>query len=123
MADNLSTIPTIHLPDDHAETISAPRLKFQPSHPSSWAAYTCNKTITELRGHESLHPIPVPLEMLKQHKEWISVQGKVYNVSHYFDYHPGGSKILKGVGGTDATDKFSKLSNFDSSYLLIESSQ
>lgn len=37
---------------------------------------------------------------------WMAVKGKVYNVTRYMDYHPGGpEELLRGVG-TDATKLF-----------------
>lgn len=47
---------------------------------------------------------------LKQHNKpgdlWISIQGKVYNVSDWVKEHPGGDTPLMNLAGQDATDAF-----------------
>ncbi|RVW52388.1 Acyl-lipid (9-3)-desaturase [Vitis vinifera] len=49
-------------------------------------------------------------EELKTHSRdgdlWISIQGKVYNVSDWAKVHPGGSAPLLSLAGQDATDAF-----------------
>ena len=37
---------------------------------------------------------------------WMAVRGKVYNVSPYLRYHPGGADTLLDAAGTDATALF-----------------
>lgn len=37
---------------------------------------------------------------------WMSIEGKVYNVTDFISRHPGGSRILQGCG-KDASDLFS----------------
>ena len=39
---------------------------------------------------------------------WMAIRGKVYNISKYLDYHPGGVPILMPEAGTDATLLFDK---------------
>jgi cytochrome b involved in lipid metabolism len=39
---------------------------------------------------------------------WVVLRGKVYFLSPYLAYHPGGEKILKGVLGKDASKLFDK---------------
>ena len=62
----------------------------------------------------------------KLHDGWIILRGKVYNISPYIHYHPGGIDILKNVLGKDATslfDKYHRWVNIDGliSQLLIGS--
>ncbi|KAF5291583.1 hypothetical protein FQR65_LT01896 [Abscondita terminalis] len=40
---------------------------------------------------------------------WLAIRGKVYNVSHYLPFHPGGvEELMRGVG-TDATTLFDEV--------------
>ncbi|KAI8303527.1 hypothetical protein K4K59_013223 [Colletotrichum sp. SAR11_240] len=40
------------------------------------------------------------------HNLWVSIRGKVYDVSSYVDDHPGGVEVLKDVAGSDGTESF-----------------
>jgi len=42
---------------------------------------------------------------------YIIVDGNVYDMTGFVDEHPGGSKILKRVGGKDASKQFWKYHN------------
>ena len=50
---------------------------------------------------------------LKKHNReedcWIGLSGRVYDVTRFLAYHPGGKKIVMSVAGKDATQKFSTL--------------
>lgn len=52
--------------------------------------------------------------MLKQHNKkddaWTAIGGKVYNMTPYLPYHPGGEKELMRVAGRDGTKLFGTLS-------------
>ena len=37
---------------------------------------------------------------------WIALRGKVYNVTPYLPYHPGGEEIIRRCGGGDGTEDF-----------------
>lgn len=50
----------------------------------------------EIRQHKSIHD------------GWIVLKNKVYFISPYVAYHPGGKVILMGVLGKDATTLFNK---------------
>lgn len=45
----------------------------------------------------------------KQDDAWMAIRGKVYNVTRYMDFHPGGiDELMRGVG-TDATKLFDEV--------------
>ena len=48
--------------------------------------------------------------MLKEHNKkddaWSAFNGKVYNITWYLPYHPGGEKELMRVAGRDGTKLF-----------------
>lgn len=58
----------------------------------------------------------VTSEELMCHKEvndcWIALHGRVYNVTPYLDYHPGGVDELMRGAGKDATALFNEVHHF-----------
>uniref|UniRef100_A0A1B6L8E0 Uncharacterized protein n=1 Tax=Graphocephala atropunctata TaxID=36148 RepID=A0A1B6L8E0_9HEMI len=57
--------------------------------------------------------LSVTKAQLAQHNKpddaWLSIRGKVYNVTRYMEFHPGGpEELMKGVG-TDATKIFNEV--------------
>lgn len=40
---------------------------------------------------------------------WTVYRGKVYDITMYLDYHPGGKQILESVSGKDCTELFGML--------------
>ncbi|KAF2857950.1 cytochrome b5 [Piedraia hortae CBS 480.64] len=56
------------------------------------------------------------LKELQQHDSvekglYICIDNVIYDVSNFVDEHPGGAKILKRVGGKDASKQFWKYHN------------
>ena len=51
-------------------------------------------TLSEVRTHD------------KSYDAWMILSNKVYNITPYLPYHPGGMDIMKGVLGKDATVLF-----------------
>ena len=41
---------------------------------------------------------PETLEKLKKVMKWTVIEGVVYDITNYIDNHPGGKKILRGIG-------------------------
>ena len=54
----------------------------------------------------------ISLQELSEHSSeydcWTAYKGKVYNITQYLPYHPGGKKILIQGAGKDSTDLFDK---------------
>ncbi|KAI5119643.1 hypothetical protein M0805_009004 [Coniferiporia weirii] len=75
--------------------------------PLDWAALKSSGA--DLRGVDTL--LRVTPSMLKQHNKkddaWSAFNGKVYNITPYLPYHPGGEKELMRVAGRDGTKLFS----------------
>ena len=53
----------------------------------------------------------------KRNDAWMALNGAVYNVTHYMDYHPGGWDELVRGAGKDATDMFNEIHK----YVMVES--
>lgn len=57
--------------------------------------------------------LSITLTELKQHDRvtdgWLAIRGKVYNVTEYMNFHPGGvEELMRGVG-KDATNLFDEV--------------
>jgi cytochrome b involved in lipid metabolism len=47
-------------------------------------------------------------EHTSQYDSWTAFNGKVYNISQYLHYHPGGSDIVLEHAGKDCTAEYNK---------------
>jgi len=66
----------------------------------------------------------VTRQELRKHRKrkdaWMALNGAVYNVTHYMDYHPGGwDELVKGAG-RDATDMFNEIHKWVNYQSLLE---
>ncbi|KIM57441.1 hypothetical protein SCLCIDRAFT_1219499 [Scleroderma citrinum Foug A] len=63
----------------------------------------------DLRGVGTLLRVPPSVLKLHNKKEdaWTAINGKVYNITPYLPFHPGGEKELMRVAGRDGTKLFS----------------
>lgn len=61
-----------------------------------------------LRGKTELRPYTLSEVAKHKTKEdlWMIINGKVYDITNYRRYHPGGDKIMQGAG-SDGTGLFS----------------
>jgi len=61
---------------------------------------------------------------LRKHRKrkdaWMAINGAVYNVTHYMDYHPGGWDELVRGAGKDATDMFNEIHKWVNYQGLLE---
>ncbi|THH10041.1 hypothetical protein EW145_g1588 [Phellinidium pouzarii] len=74
--------------------------------PLDWAAL--KESGADLRGVDTL--LRVTPSMLKQHNKkddaWSAFNGKVYNITPYLPFHPGGEKEIMRAAGRDGTKLF-----------------
>ncbi|KAF8730595.1 hypothetical protein AX14_005403 [Amanita brunnescens Koide BX004] len=83
------------------------KVALAPGHsPLDWASLTSSGK--DLRGVDTL--LRIPPSVLKQHNKrddaWAAFNGKVYNITPYLSFHPGGEKELMRVAGRDGTRLF-----------------
>ena len=59
----------------------------------------------------------VTRQELRKHRKrkdaWMALNGAVFNVTHYMDYHPGGWDELVRGAGKDATDMFNEIHKWE----------
>lgn len=71
-----------------------------------------SKSGEDLTGGYSGKLIEVTPRELAEHNKrddcWVCVNGKVFNVTRYLDFHPGGVDELMRGSGKDATELFNK---------------
>lgn len=70
-----------------------------------------NKLKETLNWGTPLYDLPVYTwdefqEQIKEGKEWILIEGVLYNVSNFVNEHPGGPRYIKASIGKDATTSF-----------------
>ncbi|THU84178.1 hypothetical protein K435DRAFT_411300 [Dendrothele bispora CBS 962.96] len=83
------------------------KVALAPGHsPLDWAALKSSGQ--DLRGVDAL--MRITPSVLKQHNKrddaWSAFNGKVYNITPYLPFHPGGEKELMRVAGRDGTKLF-----------------
>ena len=88
----------------------------EPGHsPLDWARLI--NSGADLRGLPSTIPSPdtlfIPPSVLRQHNRrddaWTVLAGKVYNITPYLPYHPGGQAELMRAAGRDGTQLFMEI--------------
>ncbi|XP_045537101.1 cytochrome b5 reductase 4 isoform X1 [Papilio machaon] len=75
------------------------------------------KDLTGVGGRmRPVHPSELATHNTKN-DAWLAIRGRVYNITHYLPYHPGGPEELMRGAGIDATELFDKVHpwvNYDS---------
>lgn len=73
--------------------------------------FVCMLSLRCEKGVDSI--LRVTPSMLKEHRTkddaWSAINGKVYNITPYLPYHPGGEKELMRVAGRDGSKLFGAL--------------
>ncbi|KAF8790342.1 cytochrome b5 reductase 4-like [Argiope bruennichi] len=74
-----------------------------------WIRYTSRNDVTGTDGKY----LEISLRELARHNTrndaWIALRGKVYNITHYLEFHPGGEDELMRGAGNDATELFNQV--------------
>ncbi|EOR04213.1 hypothetical protein J056_002291 [Wallemia ichthyophaga EXF-994] len=94
----------------------AQKVALQPGFgPLDWAKLKSSSE--DLRQVDWNCPVPISPKMMSLHRRkpdsvddeiWCSFSGKVYNVTRYLPFHPGGDKEVLRIAGKDGTDLFMK---------------
>lgn len=105
------------------------KVALSPGHsPLDWAVLNSKIPKHELRGVKAETP-PAPFVRitkteLKRHatKEdcWTSINGRVFNVTRYIDFHPGGVEEIMKCAGRDGTALFNKYHSWVNPDRLLE---
>ncbi|CAI7887176.1 unnamed protein product [Closterium sp. NIES-53] len=76
--------------------------------------------LPHLPGYRMQHQGAIRMSEVKRHKKeedaWTVVRGRVYNITPYLDFHPGGKAMLMKAAGKDCTALFSMLSYFTTTH-------
>lgn len=51
---------------------------------------------------------------------WMTIHGKVYDVTNFATEHPGGVEVLLDCGGVDATEMFDDVAHSDLAHEMLE---
>ena len=83
------------------------------------------KTDRNLNGLDGARPRQdITIDEVARHNSeddaWMAVRGKVYNITKYAKYHPGGPKILYAAAGKDATALFDKYHRWVNTDIMLE---
>ncbi|RWR82807.1 cytochrome b5 domain-containing protein RLF [Cinnamomum micranthum f. kanehirae] len=66
----------------------------------------------------------ISMDEVKQHKTgesiWTVLKGRVYNISPYMKFHPGGVDMLMKAAGKDCTSLFNKYHAWVNAEILLE---
>ncbi|EEQ39131.1 hypothetical protein CLUG_03259 [Clavispora lusitaniae ATCC 42720] len=97
--------------------------------PLDWASLTSKTPKHQLRGVQPNTPPPqyvrVQKSELKKHSSqgdcWTSINGKVFNITPYINFHPGGVDEIMKCAGKDGTMLFNKYHSWVNADRLLES--
>ncbi|KAJ7592911.1 cytochrome b5 [Mycena floridula] len=98
------------------------KVALAPGHsPLDWAKLKSSGE--DLRGVDTL--LRVTPSMLKQHRTkadaWSAFNGKVYNITPYLAFHPGGERELMRVAGRDGTKLFAETHAWVNADFMLDS--
>ncbi|CAI5515934.1 unnamed protein product [Closterium sp. Naga37s-1] len=78
----------------------------------------------EIARYRMQHQGAIRMSEVKRHKReddaWTVVRGRVYNITPYLDFHPGGKAILMKGAGKDCTALFNKYHAWVNAEFLLD---
>ena len=112
---NDSTLPPERRVKINHSTAAAPRRRRKVGVKKGFGLHDWNRLLKTARDPAQRKGQPfrtITSEEISLHNDeydaWISLHGKVYNITPYLHYHPGGVSILKQCFGKDASALFEK---------------
>lgn len=105
------------------------KVELAPGHsPLDWAHLNLTALRAQMRGVPDLTPPPnyvrVTMDQLKTHKYrndcWTSINGKVFNITPYINFHPGGVDEIMKCAGRDGTSLFNKYHSWVNADRMLE---
>lgn len=105
------------------------KIVLAPGHsPLDWAALMAKASPQDLRGVSANTPpascVRITRSELRQHNNkqdcWTAINGKVFNLTPYIDFHPGGEKEIMKCAGKDGTSLFNKYHSWVNPNRLLE---
>lgn len=105
------------------------KVHLKPGHsPLDWARINRTEPQYKLRGVAPNTPPPqyvrINKEELKKHKSiddcWTCINGKVFNITPYVDFHPGGVDEIMKCAGKDGTSLFNKYHSWVNADRMLE---
>lgn len=98
------------------------KVALKPGHSlMDWIRYTHSSHDLTSTGGKSLEVSPRELAKHNTKKDaWIALKGKVYNITPYLDYHPGGEEELMRGAGKDATDLFNQVHSWVNAESMLQ---
>lgn len=105
------------------------KVALAPGHsPLDWAALNSKTPNHILRGLKFDSPpapyVKITKEELGSHRSrtdcWTSINGRVFNLTRYVDFHPGGVEEIMKCAGRDGTAMFNKYHSWVNADRLLE---
>ncbi|CAI5929169.1 unnamed protein product [Closterium sp. NIES-64] len=103
-----------------------PRKKFIPEQglsQMSWRKASA-AAANDIARYRMQHQGAIRMSEVKRHKReddaWTVVRGRVYNITPYLDFHPGGKAILMKGAGKDCTALFNKYHAWVNAEFLLD---
>ncbi|CAI5758922.1 unnamed protein product [Candida verbasci] len=118
-----------NLPIPNRQEPGRRKVILQPGHsPLDWAQLNRTTPKYKLRGVDPNTPPPQCIKInkleLQKHKSkndcWTCINGKVFNITPYINFHPGGVDEIMKCAGKDGTSLFNKYHSWVNADRMLE---